>query len=133
VDAKSDSGPAALRAVHAGEGPGVLGKARNNGVHGRSIGAQGFAGVFGESTGGPGVSAHSNAVHGPLARSGKVWCKVDATGAPVEVGDMLTTSAVPGHAMRASDPARAFDAIIGKVLERLESARGLVPLLVAVH
>jgi hypothetical protein len=35
--------------------------------------------------------------------------------------------------MRASDPARAFDAIIGKVLERLESARGLVPLLVAVH
>jgi hypothetical protein len=66
----------------------------------------------------------------PLALSGKVWCKV---GAPVEVGDMLTTSAVPGHAMRASDPARAFDAIIGKVLERLESARGLVPLLVAVH
>ena len=31
----------------------------NNGVHGRSIGTKGFAGVFGESTGGPGVSAHS--------------------------------------------------------------------------
>jgi hypothetical protein len=59
VDAKSDSGPAALRAVHAGEGPGVLAEARNNGVHGRSIGTKGFAGVFGESTGGPGVSAHS--------------------------------------------------------------------------
>ena len=57
VDAKSDNGPAALRAVHAGEGPGVLAEARNNGVHGRSIGTKGFAGVFGESTGGPGVSA----------------------------------------------------------------------------
>jgi hypothetical protein len=59
VDAKSDSGPAALRAVHAGEGPGVLGTALNNGVHGHSTGTRGFAGVFGESTGGPGVSAHS--------------------------------------------------------------------------
>jgi hypothetical protein len=242
VDAKSDNGPAALRAVHAGEGPGVLAEARNNGVHGRSIGTKGFAGVFGESTGGPGVSAHSahsvgvdaktddgpaavRAIHAgggvaglfdgnvlvtrdlvvngdvklagadlaeqfevvgsavdpgsvvvlagddrvtvsneaydrrvagvvsgagsyrpgivldrrpddgrcPLALSGKVWCKVDATDAPIEVGDMLTSSAVPGHAMRASDPARAFGAIIGKALERLESGRGLVPVLVALH
>jgi hypothetical protein len=69
----------------------------------------------------------------PLALSGKVWCKVDATDAPIEVGDMLTSSAVRGHAMRASDPARAFGAIIGKALERLESGRGLVPVLVALH
>ncbi|MGB7982091.1 MAG: hypothetical protein WCF36_15020, partial [Candidatus Nanopelagicales bacterium] len=59
VDAKTDSGPAALRAIHAGEGPGVLGVANNNGVVGRSIGSEGFAGVFGDSVGGPGVSAHS--------------------------------------------------------------------------
>jgi hypothetical protein len=35
--------------------------------------------------------------------------------------------------MRASDPARAFGAIIGKALERLESGRGLVPVPVALH
>jgi hypothetical protein len=243
VDAKSDRGPAALRATHAGEGPGVLGVANNNGVEGRSIGSKGFAGVFGDSTGGPGVSAHSansvgvdaktdngpaalRAKHAaggvaglfdghvrvtldlvvggdvqlaggdlaeqfgvvgpaspdagsvvvlaggdhvavssepydhrvagivsgagnyrpgivldrkpdpgrcPLALSGKVWCKVDADSAPVQVGDMLTTSATPGHAMKAVDPARAFGAVIGKALANLESGRGLVPVLVTLH
>ena len=42
--------------------------------------------------------------------SGKVWRKVDADFSPVAVGDMLTTSSTPGHAMRANDPARAFGA-----------------------
>jgi len=36
-----------------------------------------------------------------LALTGKVWCKVDADAAPVDVGDLLTTSNTPGHAMRA--------------------------------
>jgi hypothetical protein len=57
----------------------------------------------------------------PLALSGKVWCKVDANWAPVEIGDMLTTSPTPGHAMRATDPARAFGAVIGKALGSLQS------------
>ena len=69
VDAKSDNGPAALRAIHAGEGPGVLGVANNNGVEGRSVGSKGFAGVFGESVGGPGVSAHSTNSVGVDAKS----------------------------------------------------------------
>ena len=69
----------------------------------------------------------------PLALSGKVWCKVDADWAPVEVGDMLTTSPTPGHAMRATDPARAFGAVIGKALGSLQAGRGLVPVLVALQ
>ena len=40
----------------------------------------------------------------PLALSGKVWCKVDASDAPIEVGDMLTTSATPGHATAGHGP-----------------------------
>src|SRR6185369_2845887 len=68
-----------------------------------------------------------------LALSGKVWCKVDADFSPVEVGDMLTTSSTPGHAMRASDPARAFGAVIGKALGSLKSGRALVPVLVALQ
>jgi len=35
-----------------------------------------------------------------LALTGKVWCKVDADHAAIEVGDQLTTSSTPGHAMR---------------------------------
>ena len=50
VDAKTKSGPAALRAIHAGNGQGVLGVSKGNGtgVHGICEG-NGFAGVFGES------------------------------------------------------------------------------------
>jgi hypothetical protein len=69
----------------------------------------------------------------PLALTGKVWCKVDADSAPVEVGDLLTTSPTPGHAMRATDPARAFGAVIGKALRSLPSGRGLLPVLVALQ
>jgi hypothetical protein len=69
----------------------------------------------------------------PLALSGKVWCKVDADCAPVELGDLLTTSPTPGHAMRATDSARAFGAVIGKALGSLPSGQALVPVLVALQ
>jgi hypothetical protein len=42
----------------------------------------------------------------PLALVGKVYCKVDANYSPVEVGDLLTTSDTPGHAMKALDRGR---------------------------
>jgi hypothetical protein len=69
----------------------------------------------------------------PLALVGKVYCKVDAACGPIEVGDLLTTSATPGHAMKASDPAQAFGAVIGKALRPLESGCGLIPILVALQ
>lgn len=69
----------------------------------------------------------------PVALLGRVCCKVDADLAPVEPGDMLTTSPTAGHAMKASDPARAFGAVIGKALGRLESGKGLVPMLVCLQ
>jgi hypothetical protein len=65
-----------------------------------------------------------------LALMGKACCLVDATAAPVATGDLLTTSSVPGHAMKALDPARAFGAVIGKALEPLAGGRGLVSVLV---
>jgi hypothetical protein len=52
----------------------------------------------------------------PLALMGKVYCKVDASFAPVEIGDLLTTSPTPGHAMKATDQLQAFGAVIGKAL-----------------
>jgi hypothetical protein len=38
----------------------------------------------------------------PIALMGKVYCKVDAQYGAIEIGDLLTTSATPGHAMKAS-------------------------------
>jgi hypothetical protein len=69
----------------------------------------------------------------PLALTGKVWCRVDADSGSIEVGDLLTTSATPGHAMRAADPSRAFGAVVGKALANLVSGRGLIPVLVSLQ
>jgi len=69
----------------------------------------------------------------PVAVVGKVCCKVDARYGAIEVGDLLTTSPTAGHAMRATDPAQAFGAVIGKALESFTSGTGLLPLLVALQ
>ena len=69
----------------------------------------------------------------PLALSGKVYCKVDASYSSIQVGDLLTTSPRPGHAMKAAEPARAFGAILGKALKPLIDGDGLIPVLVALH
>jgi hypothetical protein len=68
-----------------------------------------------------------------IALIGKVFCKVDAAPAAVEIGDLLTTAERPGHAMKATDPGRAFGAVIGKALAPLEAGEGLVPILVALQ
>lgn len=69
----------------------------------------------------------------PIALAGRVNCWVDADYAPVDVGDLLTTSATPGHAMRADDPTRAFGSVVGKAMGSLRSGVGLVPVLVALQ
>ena len=69
----------------------------------------------------------------PLALMGKVYCKVDATRGPVEIGDLLTTSETAGHAMKAADPLRAFGAVLGKALQPLKQGCGLIPILVALQ
>jgi hypothetical protein len=66
----------------------------------------------------------------PLALAGKAWCKVDASYGPIALGDLLTTSSTPGHAMNASDSSRAPGAIIGKALRPWSDGPGLLPVLV---
>jgi len=68
-----------------------------------------------------------------LAMVGKVYCKVDATYNPISVGDLLTTSATPGHAMKAADPQQAFGAVIGKALRPHREGPGLIPILAALQ
>jgi len=79
------------------------------------------------------LDSRAGSARRPLALSGKVWCRVDADWGPVGIGDLLTTSPTPGHAMRADDPARAFGAVIGKALGGLAAGQGLVPVLVALQ
>jgi hypothetical protein len=62
---------------------------------------------------------------------GKVFCNVDGSYGAIEVGDLLTTSLTPGHAMKAIDSRRAFGAIIGKALKPWSRGTGLIPILVA--
>jgi hypothetical protein len=243
VDAKTQTGPAAVRAISEGNGSGVFGSSLHVGVFGQSNGNEGFSGVHGESVGGPGVSGTSagsvgvdaKTDHGPaalravhaqnglagifggsvhisgdllvdgdvqlkggdlaeqfelvgrlpaepgtvviiagddkiqacdmpydrrvagvisgtdgyrpnivldqrpagnrraLALTGKVWCKIDADPARIEIGDMLTTSALPGHAMKAVEPHKAFGSIIGKALQPLDVGQGMIPILIALH
>lgn len=68
-----------------------------------------------------------------VALSGRVYALVDADQAPVQPGDLLTTSTTPGHAMKAADPVRRSGAIIGKAMTPLESGRGLVLVLVSLQ
>ena len=69
----------------------------------------------------------------PIALLGKVYCKVDAGYGSIEVGDLLTTSPSPGHAMKANDPVRAFGAVIGKALRPLTEGQSLIPILIALQ
>jgi hypothetical protein len=69
----------------------------------------------------------------PVALVGRVYCKADAKYSPIEVGDMLTTSFTPGHAMKVTEPTRAFGAVIGKALAALNEGEGIIPILVALQ
>ncbi len=68
-----------------------------------------------------------------VALSGRVYVLADASSGPIRPGDLLTTSNVSGHAMRASDPTRATGAVLGKAMSKLESGRGYVLALVSLQ
>lgn len=58
------------------------------------------------------------------------YCKVDADIAPIQAGDLLTTSSTKGHAQKVLEPGKAAGAIIGKALGALEKGKGKIPVLV---
>jgi hypothetical protein len=69
----------------------------------------------------------------PVALTGRVYCWADASNGPIEPGDLLTTSATPGHAMKVIDHAKAQGAIIGKAMTELKQGKGLVLVLVTLQ
>ncbi|MEO8267814.1 MAG: hypothetical protein ABI706_20105 [Ilumatobacteraceae bacterium] len=92
--------------------------------------------VSGAGTFRPGIVLDRRSSSGlrlPIALLGKVYCMVDADHGAVQVGDLLTSSPTAGHAMKVTDPAQAFGAVIGKALQRFEHGQGLIPILVTLQ
>lgn len=69
----------------------------------------------------------------PVALTGRVYAMCDASSAPIEAGDLLTTSDTPGCAMKASDRERTPGAVIGKAMTDLKKGKGLVLVLVTLQ
>jgi hypothetical protein len=69
----------------------------------------------------------------PVALTGRVYCLADASYGPIAPGDLLTTSDTPGHAMTATDYAKAQGAVLGKAMTALKQGKGLVLTLVTLQ
>ena len=68
--------------------------------------------------------------HKQVALTGRAYCLATAANGPIRPGDLLTTSDVPGHAMKAADAGRSQGAILGKAMSSLDDGEGLVLALV---
>ncbi len=69
----------------------------------------------------------------PVALTGRVYCWTDVSNGSIQPGDLLTTSATPGHAMKVTDYAQAQGAILGKAMNSLDQGQGLVLVLVSLQ
>jgi hypothetical protein len=84
----------------------------------------------------PGIALHQEgALDGGqnVALSGRVYVLADASSGSIEPGDLLTTSDMPGRAMKVIDHARAQGAIIGKAMTGLARGTGMVLVLVTLQ
>lgn len=68
-----------------------------------------------------------------VALMGRVYCLADASNGAIEIGDLMVSSSLEGHAMKAADPSRAFGAVIGKAIDPLEEGTGLIRVLVSLR
>src|SRR5581483_8749582 len=68
-----------------------------------------------------------------VALTGRVYVHAEAIDGAIKPGDLLTTSNIPGHAMKAADHARAQGAILGKAMTGLDQGKGMVLVLVTLQ
>jgi len=84
----------------------------------------------------PGLSLHQEgAIAGGqnVALTGRVYVQADASNGPIQPGDLLTTSDIPGYAMKVTDHTRAQGAILGKAMTELPEGKGNVLVLVTLQ
>jgi hypothetical protein len=68
-----------------------------------------------------------------VALTGRVYVQADAGNGPIRPGDLLTTSSLPGCAMKVTDHTRAQGAVLGKAMSALEEGTGFVLVLVSLQ
>lgn len=68
-----------------------------------------------------------------VALSGRVYVRASATNGAIHPGDLLTTSSMPGCAMKATDKDKTWGAVLGKAMSRLDDGEGLVLVLVSLQ
>ncbi|MGB4805665.1 MAG: hypothetical protein WBV59_23700 [Anaerolineae bacterium] len=68
-----------------------------------------------------------------VAIAGRVYAQCEAHSGSIQPGDLLTTSSVAGHCMKATERTLAAGAIIGKAMTGLKSGQGLVLVLVSLQ
>jgi hypothetical protein len=84
----------------------------------------------------PGIQMQQQALLGGgknVALSGRVYVQADASYGSIKPGDLLTTSATRGYAMKVTDHARAQGAILGKAMTGLNQGSGFVLVLVTLQ
>ncbi|HEV2693490.1 MAG TPA: hypothetical protein VG347_11390, partial [Verrucomicrobiae bacterium] len=95
------------------------------------------AGVISGANGiSPGIQMHQQGmIEGGknVALTGRVYVQADTSNGTIEPGDLLTTSGIPGHAMKVSDHAKAAGAILGKAMTALTEGKGMVLVLVTLQ
>jgi hypothetical protein len=68
-----------------------------------------------------------------VALSGRVYVRANASAGEITPGDLLTTSDIPGEAMKAADHDRAQGSILGKAMTPLDATTGTVLVLVTLQ
>ena len=90
--------------------------------------------VAGANNLGSGISLGTGSHDFNVALAGRVYCNVDASEQSVEVGDLLTTSSLPGFAMKVVNKEKAQGAILGKAMESLaKGQKGQILVLVTLQ
>lgn len=69
----------------------------------------------------------------PVTLTGTVYCLASNSNGPIRAGDLLTTSAVAGHAMKATDAEASRGAILGKAMEDLQGDKGRILILASLQ
>jgi len=80
----------------------------------------------------PGLQLHTETEASPhlLAIAGRIYVRATAENGRIVPGSRLTTSHIPGVAMKATDPLRVSGSIIGKAMTALNAGEGWVLMLV---
>lgn len=69
----------------------------------------------------------------PMAMVGIVPTKATTENGPIQRGDLLVTSSMPGYAMKGTDRSQMLGAVIGKAMGSLDSAEGVIEVLVTLQ